>query len=142
MFLSGAALLICKAHVNAGSVICHLRGSRSTSRVAPCICLRSSCSVRALVGGSETDCFFSSTDSDYIYSPHLIVTRPHTVKNPRILSTWVCTDFQPKFAFGIILWTRNYFNAKLFSNVYLGILPPVVQQMNTLNSPSEAPSCI
>lgn len=55
MFLSRTALLICKAHVNAGSVTCHLRESKSTSRVAFCICWSSSCSVRALVGGSETD---------------------------------------------------------------------------------------
>ena len=33
MFVSGAPLLICKAHVNAGSVTCHLRGSESTGRV-------------------------------------------------------------------------------------------------------------
>lgn len=58
VFLFRAALLICKAHVNAGSVTCHLRGSKSTSRVAFCICWSSFRSARALVGGSETDRLF------------------------------------------------------------------------------------
>lgn len=67
MFLSRAALLICKAHVNAGSVTCHLRGSRSSSRVAFYICWSSSRSVRALVGGSETDGLFSVISQQWYY---------------------------------------------------------------------------
>lgn len=43
-------------------------------------------SVRASFGGSETDLFFLA-GSDQIYSPHLIVTRPHAVKDPRVSST-------------------------------------------------------
>lgn len=70
MFLSRAALLICKAHVNEDSVTCHLRDSKSTSRVAFCICWSSSCSG-----------FSCSSGSDIIYSPHLIPTRPHTEKD-------------------------------------------------------------
>lgn len=72
MFLSRAALLICKAHVNAGSVTCHLRGSKSTITVAFCICWSSFYSS-----------FSWSTGSDIIYSPHLIPTHPHTVKRIR-----------------------------------------------------------
>lgn len=54
MFVFTAAVLICKAHVNEGSVTCHLRGSKSTSRVAFCIYWSSNLPVRALDGDRQT----------------------------------------------------------------------------------------
>lgn len=82
VFVCRTGLLICKAHANVGSVTCHLRGRRSISNMAFCICQSPSPSA----GGREKQPFsltLLSTGSDIIYSPHLMATHPPTVNGIR-----------------------------------------------------------
>lgn len=78
MFFYRTALLICKAHVNAGSVTCHSRGRRSINRVASGIYESPSF---PLDGGREKQPPFFillAAGSDIIYFPRLMATHPPT----------------------------------------------------------------